>query len=474
MAYSIPWAVIFALFLAFVVTPMTINALPLYLMRYLLVSYAWMAVFSFVIPSHARIKPQPFSGQRIVHLDMKGAPLTVDYFKEIIPVFQQLGATGVMIEWESTFPFEDVGKYPLSVVTSDQAYTKEEIQQIIAVVYNSGLKVIPFIQSFGFMNYILKHDEFKHLRQQNDDPNSFHPMKSESQELMKVVINQVMSLHEGCTTVHLGAGEVFDLGLCSDCSGVSHAELFLAHMTPILEHVNSKGLKPLIWDDMLTAWPDQKLRDVARLTDIAIWKQGTVSSIDERISYLKNFFANVWGASAFKGASSPDTDFPPINQYYEKVKMWAEVEQFNVLTGYKLGGFILTGNSRFTPSSPLCELLPSSIPSLAMGLAALKHFPMSSRSEEKVLELVGMKTLPVTSKKGTLLQVSKSLSGFYPGGNVFPLAAEIELMREDHSLKGRSVDELKAELRQALDDVILNSSIEEYVAKLDKLDNKHK
>lgn len=46
------------------------------------------------------------------------------------------------------------------------------------------------------------------MRQLQDDPNSFHPLKPESQELMKAIIDQILSLHQGSEYVHLGAGEV--------------------------------------------------------------------------------------------------------------------------------------------------------------------------------------------------------------------------------------------------------------------------
>ena len=43
--------------------------------------------------------------QRIVHLDLKGAPPMISYLKTVLTMSQSLGATGVLIEWEDMFPW---------------------------------------------------------------------------------------------------------------------------------------------------------------------------------------------------------------------------------------------------------------------------------------------------------------------------------------------------------------------------------
>ena len=43
--------------------------------------------------------------QRIVHLDLKGAPPSISYLKKVLTMSQGLGATGVLVEWEDMFPW---------------------------------------------------------------------------------------------------------------------------------------------------------------------------------------------------------------------------------------------------------------------------------------------------------------------------------------------------------------------------------
>ena len=42
---------------------------------------------------------------RIIHFDLKGAPPSIDYMKKVTRISKDLGATGVLIEYEDMFPW---------------------------------------------------------------------------------------------------------------------------------------------------------------------------------------------------------------------------------------------------------------------------------------------------------------------------------------------------------------------------------
>ena len=62
------------------------------------------------VPSNQQVMdtqpPSPYIPQhRIVHFDLKGAPPTIDYMKKVVVMSKELGATGVLIEYEDMFPW---------------------------------------------------------------------------------------------------------------------------------------------------------------------------------------------------------------------------------------------------------------------------------------------------------------------------------------------------------------------------------
>lgn len=148
--------------------------------------------------------------QRIVHFDLKGAPFQVGYYEKIFKMISgDLGATGVLMEWEDMFPY--TGK--LSVVNNGYAYKPDEIKTILGYAKKYNLEVIPLIQTFGHLEWILKHPEFAHLREVDRYAQVVCLSKPEAIEIIKDLIDQVMALHPDINYFHMGADEAFQVGL---------------------------------------------------------------------------------------------------------------------------------------------------------------------------------------------------------------------------------------------------------------------
>lgn len=114
--------------------------------------------------------------ERIVHIDLKGAPPKPSYFKSFIPMLKKFGATGILIEYEDTFPFEG----QLAEARYGFAYTKEDIEMIKSLAKENGLKLIPLVQTYGHLEWLLKLKKFAHLREDSQYPQVITPCLEES------------------------------------------------------------------------------------------------------------------------------------------------------------------------------------------------------------------------------------------------------------------------------------------------------
>lgn len=124
---------------------------------------------------------------RIVHLDLKGAPPKISYLRQLFPFVKNLGATGVLLEWEDMFPWEG----NLVKLAAQNAYTKKEAKEIVKAARKLDLEVIPLIQTFGHMEFALKNGEFMHLREVPESPQSLCPSLNASIVFIQDMIDQV-------------------------------------------------------------------------------------------------------------------------------------------------------------------------------------------------------------------------------------------------------------------------------------------
>ena len=71
----------------------------------------------------------------------------------MFPLLRDWGATGLLIEWEDTFPY--VRELALlgsnGPSCSSGAYTVEEARELLKLAGDSGLAVVPLVQTIGHL-----------------------------------------------------------------------------------------------------------------------------------------------------------------------------------------------------------------------------------------------------------------------------------------------------------------------------------
>ena len=64
-----------------------------------------------------------------------------------------------------------------------------------------SIQVVPLVQTFGHMEFVLKHGKFRHLREVLEYPNSLRPMAADTGELgggvAELVKEMILQVREG-------------------------------------------------------------------------------------------------------------------------------------------------------------------------------------------------------------------------------------------------------------------------------------
>ncbi|XP_062559423.1 hexosaminidase D [Armigeres subalbatus] len=358
------------------------------------------------VPIIAGIGPggHPPPVQRLVHLDLKGAPPKVSYLKRLMPIMKTLGATGILLEYEDMFPYSGV----LSPIAAKNAYSKDEILEVLKTAFSLGLNVIPLVQTFGHLEFVLKLQEFQHLREVEDAPQALCPSLNSSMVFLEEMLNQVIEFHTPSkninllhkediekltpklTHIHIGCDEVFQIAQCNRCKNRQKDLLFLDHVYNVATMIHKKWphLKIIIWDDMLRHMSLDTLQTsgVGKLVEPMIWVYAEdIYKFIQSSTWDKyaNVFSTAWAASAFKGAHGEALVLPPIRRHLENTLRWLAVMQGEgTRFSHGIQGLALTGWQRYDHFAILCELLPGALPSLAVCLstASRGYFDVNPRT----------------------------------------------------------------------------------------------
>ncbi|XP_048585167.1 hexosaminidase D [Nematostella vectensis] len=367
-----------------------------------------------------------FSNHKLVHLDLKGAPPKMSYLLHILPVMKKWGATGLLVEYEDTFPYQG----DLAILKSSLAYSKEEINQLKEKCKELGLLIIPLVQTFGHMEFVLKHQQFAHLRETIEFTNSVCPINKDSVPLIKKMIDQVLEMHPDLKWFHVGGDEVWNLKTCNQCRADSRnrTQLFVHHMSQVLQHVKSKGLIPLMWDDMMREWDVKDLKALSGIVEPMVWAYSDSIRGYFPPGMWKRYaeaFPKMWAASAFKGAARPDSNYVPVGFHVDNNLDWLRVIS-SLPKGTQIEGIVLTGWSRFDHYGSLCELLPAGLPSLAFCLAGLSKASITNEVREPIEKELGLpEGFEFYPRKFT--EKYKVPGGTFPGHEIFSLANKLEI-----------------------------------------------
>ncbi|NXW57446.1 HEXDC Hexosaminidase, partial [Eurystomus gularis] len=374
---------------------------------------------------------------RLVHLDLKGAAPRVSYLEQVFPLLSQLGANGILIEYEDMFPF----KGELEILKSPYAYSEEDVERIQQLAELHKLEVVPLVQTFGHVEFILKHEKYKHLREVERFPNSFNPHAPDTLALLKSILSQVIEKHRRSTWIHIGADEVFHLGEGMDSKNWMSRNkgdtgtMYLNHIKEVLGFITTQywGLRALMWDDMLRKMSVGALRGERTGMAVEAPKLG-VSAAPIHLATPGRSHAH-----AFKGTTGPAQTWPPLSYHLKNHLSWLKVmETLPQLAPLRFQGIVLTGWQRYDHYSVLCELLPVGIPSLAICLQTLVNGGFTEETKRKVLDTLGFQSMQ-------LEQSTCEGRGGFPGAEIYHMVEQVnghlkesilKALEEESAIKG--------------------------------------
>uniref|UniRef100_A0A673HWU0 beta-N-acetylhexosaminidase n=1 Tax=Sinocyclocheilus rhinocerous TaxID=307959 RepID=A0A673HWU0_9TELE len=271
------------------------------------------------------------SCKKFVHLDLKGAPPRIGYLIELIQLFADLGANGLLIEYEDMFPYE--GELKVLQSTTQPPYSREEIVSIQDAANSRGLEIIPLVQTFGHLEFVLKHEVFRDLRELDYCLGTLNPHRDGGDRLVQDMLQQIMKLHPKSTSLHIGADEVYMLGLGDESKqwlsvpGRSVHQLFLSHVIKVAKGIqeSSPNLKLIMWDDMLRSMSPETIKVLSYLVLKMLDYFTFTFPVMLMERYTSAGMSQQWAASSFKGSTTVHTCVTSTQRHVDNHLQWLKV-----------------------------------------------------------------------------------------------------------------------------------------------------
>ncbi len=232
----------------------------------------------------------------------------------------------LMIEYEDKFPFEQHA----SLKHPNDAFADEQLRLVLDTARQNFIEVVPLQQTFGHLEYVLKQEEYMHLRETPDDLGELCPCRPESLALSCALIDEIAAKHPDNRYIHLGCDEVWSLGSCETCKGhygENKGQMFIDFVNKLISHVCDLGKQPIIWHDMLGHCGEAEIARLDNRVFVMIWLY-EAAGIQQPIAALTELFRKydiaVFGACAVRSNDGHDTqNHPKIEARIKNIDAWA-------------------------------------------------------------------------------------------------------------------------------------------------------
>jgi hexosaminidase len=157
--------------------------------------------------------------------------------------FFKVNAIGFEIEDKYEFP-----SHP--VIGAPGAYTKAEMHELTAYALERYIQLVPIVQAPSHMTYVLKHEEFAHLKA---DGSNYHMCMcdEEAMQLIFDIYQDMIDATPGVDYFFASTDEVYYAGICEKCKDdyneKNRSQLWVNYVNRVNEWMALRGRRVLAW-----------------------------------------------------------------------------------------------------------------------------------------------------------------------------------------------------------------------------------
>jgi hexosaminidase len=189
------------------------------------------------------IKDYPLLTYRPIHLDLKHHRETLEYYYDLIDELKKYKINGIIAEVEDKIEYKRE-----SLIGSSDAFSINDWQKLSEYAKERNISISPLVQGLGHASFVLKHEQYKDLRDDLESDWAFNPLDTKTYKVQYNLYEDALEALPHGKYLHVGGDEVKTTGRNS---GKSALELQLMWLNKVCKFAEEKGRIPIFWDDML-------------------------------------------------------------------------------------------------------------------------------------------------------------------------------------------------------------------------------
>jgi hypothetical protein len=172
-----------------------------------------------------------------------------EYLKDCIKQLARYKVNAIVMEFEDRFKYQS---HP--VIAAPTSFTSDQVRELTNFAHQYHIDIIPLVQGLGHAEFILKHDEFRDLR---EDPAVFQsccPLREGTYDVLFDMYRETIEATPGVKYFHIGGDEVRLMGVCPQCKKkkeeIGELGLYLTWLNRVNDFMKEQGRTLIFWDDM--------------------------------------------------------------------------------------------------------------------------------------------------------------------------------------------------------------------------------
>jgi len=275
------------------------------------------------------VEDYPLLPWRVMHLDFKGWPPTLEYLKQVISILGSLKINMLILEYAAHFDFPSQPG-----LAGEGALTAQEMGELEILAQDLGLLLVPLVPCIGNVGHVLRLPAYETLREHPQYLQQYCPVNPQTLGVVTAMMEDLISIHAG-KFFHIGGDETRLLGCNPESEARAkqlggRAALYLEYIGKVCRYLLSSQRQPMIWDDMFRKMTDAQVQWLPEEVVLTSWQyEGhgghATPAILNNLDRYKRLNRRAWGAATRSPAVRYDS--------FDNIDAWTEAAEMGYVDG---------------------------------------------------------------------------------------------------------------------------------------------